>query len=216
MQAKLNPALETTLRRIRVVPVLTVEDPASAPGLVRALVAGGLPAIEVTLRTPAALQVIRAMVEAEPGALVGAGTVLDPDQATAAIEAGARFVVSPGMTPRLIEAAEKWRVPFLPGAATASEVMALQDLGYRFLKFFPAEPAGGLAYLRALSAPLRGISFCPTGGVDARNASAYLAEPCISCVGGSWVAPTKSIAAGDWSGIERLATEARGMAGKAA
>lgn len=212
MQSKLNPALEATLRRIRVVPVLTVEDPGSAAGLARALVAGGLTAIEVTLRTPAALEAMRAMIEAEPGALIGAGTVRDPEQADAAIRAGARFLVSPGMTPRLIEAAERWRVPFLPGAATASEAMALYDFGYRLLKFFPAEPAGGLPYLKALSAPLTGLSFCPTGGIDARNASAYLATQNVTCVGGSWVAPAKLVAAGDWPGIEKLAREARQLA----
>ena len=209
MQSKLNPALEVQLRGVGMVPVLTVDDPGRAADLARALVAGGLTALEVTLRTPAALACVRAMIAAAPGALIGVGTVREPAQAEAALAAGARFLVAPGMTPSLMQAAESWRIPFLPGVATASEAMSLYDLGYRLLKFFPAEPAGGVAYLRALAAPLAGLAFCPTGGIDAANAADYLALPNVACVGGSWVAPAKAVAAGDWAAITALARAAR-------
>ncbi len=139
---------------------------------------------------------------------VGAGTVRSPEQAASAINAGAKFIVSPGMTPRLVEAAQGWSVPFLPGAATASEAMALADIGYRVLKFFPAAQAGGAGALKALAAPLGDIRFCPTGGVDAGNAAAYLALPNVICVGGSWVAPRSIVDAGDWDAVTVLARDA--------
>jgi 2-dehydro-3-deoxyphosphogluconate aldolase/(4S)-4-hydroxy-2-oxoglutarate aldolase len=208
MQATLNPELVPVLRRARVVPVLTVEDAAAGVDIARALVAGGLDVIEVTLRTPAALRTIAAMANAVPSALIGAGTVLTPEQGRDAIGAGARLLVSPGMTPRLLEAAESWGQPYLPGAATASEAMALADLGYRALKFFPAEPAGGVGYLRALAAPLPEVAFCPTGGIGAANGAAYLALPNVLCVGGSWVVPEAAVAARDWAAITRLAKAA--------
>ena len=211
MQRRLNAALAETLVKAAVVPVLTIGAADQGVGLARALVRGGLDLIEITLRTPAALEAIRRIRAEVPEARVGAGTVLSPEQADEAIAAGARFIVSPGMTPRLIEAAERWPVPFLPGAATASEAMALADLGYRVLKFFPAEPAGGAAYLKALGAPLPGIAFCPTGGIDLANARTYLALANVAAVGGSWVAPARTLERGDWAAITALAEEAAGL-----
>ena len=208
MQTKLNRDLGAILRRVGVVPVLTIDKLEQAVPLARALVAGGLNVLEITMRTGAALDAIRDMVRNVPGAIIGAGTVLTPEQGAAAMAHGARFLVSPGMTPRLIDAANAWPVPFLPGVATASEAMALSDMGYNVLKFFPAEPAGGTAALKALGAPLADIIFCPTGGIDAAKAPAYLALPNIAAVGGSWVAPAKLVASGDWSAITALAKEA--------
>lgn len=208
MQSKLNSRLAEDLRSVAVVPVLTVDSAESAVPLARALAAGGLRILEVTLRTPAALEGLRRIAKEVPEVAVGAGTVLTPEQGQDAITAGARFLVSPGMTPRLIEAAETWAVPFLPGAATASEAMALSDLGYRALKFFPAEPLGGIATLKALAAPLRDIVFCPTGGIDLEKARRYLALPNVVTVGGSWVAPANAISGGDWATITGLAREA--------
>jgi 2-dehydro-3-deoxyphosphogluconate aldolase/(4S)-4-hydroxy-2-oxoglutarate aldolase len=213
MQAKLNPAFAAALKRARIVPVLTVDTPAQAVPLARALAAGGLATLEVTLRTPAALEALAAMAREVTGVTLGAGTVRDPGQGDAAVAAGAKFLVSPGMTPRLLEAAQGWRVPFLPGVATASEAMALADLGYRVLKFFPAEPSGGLAKLKALAQPLADIRFCPTGGISAGNVAAYLAAPNVVAVGGSWMAPANLMAAGDWAGITKLAQDAMAAAG---
>ena len=215
MQSKLNAALGEALKAAAVLPVLTIEVPDDGVEVARALQRGGLNLIEITLRTPAAVEVIRRIKADVPEVRVGAGTVLDPEQAARAIAAGARFIVSPGMTPRLLEAAATWPVPYLPGAATASEAMALSDLGYRVLKFFPAEPAGGLAYLKALAAPLADVLFCPTGGIDAANAPAYLALPNVVAVGGSWVAPAKQVAARDWPAITALAHQTAGMRLKA-
>lgn len=191
-----------------VVPVLVVEDPARAVPLARALVAGGLKAIEITLRTPAALDAIRAVADEVEGANVGAGTVLDAGQFDDAVKAGARFVVSPGATQELLDCAGTSDIPLLPGAATPSEVMALREEGYSVLKFFPAEQAGGAAYLKALSSPLADMRFCPTGGVSPKNAMDYLGLPNVICVGGSWVAPKGMVASGDWDGITALAAEA--------
>lgn len=213
MQARLNRALAATLRRLAVVPVLTIEDAATAVPLARALVDGGLTAVEITLRTDAGLDAIRRIARELPQALVGAGTVLAPEQGGEAIAAGAKFLVSPGITPRLAEAAQAWSVPLLPGAATASEAMALADLGYALQKFFPAETSGGVAALKALAAPLRDIVFCPTGGIDLAKARSYLACPNVACVGGSWVAPQKLVAAGDWPAITALAREAAALRG---
>ncbi len=206
-----SPAtLEAILTAAPVVPVLIVEDWRAAVPLARALVAGGLPAIEITLRTSAALQAIRAVAAEVEGAFVGAGTVLTPEQLRQAEAAGARFAVSPGSSPALLDAADP-DLPLLPGAASATEAMALLERGYAIQKFFPAEPAGGTAYLRALASPLPGVRFCPTGGVGAENAPAYLALPNVICVGGSWVAPKDAVASGDWSRIERLARAAAGL-----
>jgi 2-dehydro-3-deoxyphosphogluconate aldolase/(4S)-4-hydroxy-2-oxoglutarate aldolase len=172
--------------------------------LARALADGGLGILEITLRTSVALAAIREIANGLPEALVGAGTVRSPEQAQDAIAAGARFLVSPGITPRLLAAAQNWSVPFLPAVATASEAMALGDMGYRVLKFFPAEPAGGIAALKALAAPLPDLVFCPTGGIDMAKVRDYLVQPNVVCVGGSWVAPTPAVAAGDWAAIEAL------------
>lgn len=193
-----------------VIPVLVIDNPEHAVPLAQALVAGGLPVLEVTLRTPVALEAIRAMA-AVPGARVGAGTVLNAHDAARAKEAGATFAVSPGATPALIAACSAQDLPLLPGAATGSEVMALIEAGYRMLKFFPAEQAGGAALLKALNGPLPMARFCPTGGIGVNNAGAYLSLPNVACVGGSWVAPKALMEAGDWEGITRLAREAAAL-----
>ena len=191
-----------------VVPVIVVRDLAHAAPMARALVAGGLPALEVTLRTPCALDAIRAMSEIE-GGVVGAGTLLTPADVKAAKAAGAKFGVSPGATDALLKACEDEGLPLLPGAATASEVMALLERGYSVQKFFPAEANGGAPALKAIGAPLPQVSFCPTGGVSLKNAPDYLGLSNVLCVGGSWVAPDALVQAGDWAGVERLAAEAR-------
>jgi 2-dehydro-3-deoxyphosphogluconate aldolase / (4S)-4-hydroxy-2-oxoglutarate aldolase len=206
-QAGLHDLLAAT----PVVPVLAIDAVATALPLARALVAGGLPVLEITLRTPAALEIIRAIGGEIEGAVVGAGTVLSPEQYRDAARAGARFVVSPGATRALLDVAGAGSVPFLPGAATPGEVMRLLERGYGCLKFFPAEPAGGVAYLEALTAPLPAVRFCPTGGIDALRAPAYLALRNVVCVGGSWVAPRAAVAAGDWPAITRLARAAAAL-----
>ena len=190
-----------------VIPVLVVDDVAQAEPLARALVAGGLPVLEVTLRTPVALKVIAAMRDV-PGGVVGAGTLVTPEDVLAAKEAGAEFGVAPGATDILLQACEDADLPLLAGAATATEAMALLERGYDVQKFFPAEASGGTAALKAIAGPLPQISFCPTGGVSLKNAAQYLALPNTLCVGGSWVAPANLVAAGDWAGIEALAREA--------
>jgi len=194
-----------------VIPVLAIDSVGAALPLARALVEGGLPVLEITLRTPAALEVIRALAAEVEGAVVGAGTVLSAAQYRDAERAGARFVVSPGATDALLAAAAASPVPFLPGSATASEVMRLLEEGYRFLKFFPAAPAGGVAYLQGLAGPLPDARFCPTGGIDAAAAKEYLALPNVVCVGGSWVAPGAAVAAGDWRRIRELAGTAAAL-----
>ena len=201
-------ALISILKLQPVVPVLVIRDLAHAVPLARALVAGGLKAIEITMRTPVALQAIRAVADEVEGAVPGAGTVLNAKQYHQAVEAGSQFIVSPGTTLELLDVARKSPVPLLPGAATPSEVMALREEGYEVLKFFPAEQAGGAAYLKSLSSPLAGMMFCPTGGITPDNARDYLSLPNVVCVGGSWVAPNALVEAGDWDGITRLATEA--------
>jgi 2-dehydro-3-deoxyphosphogluconate aldolase / (4S)-4-hydroxy-2-oxoglutarate aldolase len=208
MSPQHTATLQAILRRVPVVPVLTIEADTDAVGLAQALVAGGLNVLEITLRTPAAMTAIRAIVNAVPNAVIGAGTILDAEQGLKAIHSGAKFLVSPGITPSLAQAAERWPVPFLPGVATASEAMALRDLGYRTLKFFPAESAGGIAALKGLGAPLADLMFCPTGGIDAAKAPGYLALPNVITVGGSWVAPAKAVAAKDWATITALSSAA--------
>ncbi|AUR04798.1 KHG/KDPG aldolase [Phaeobacter inhibens] len=194
-----------------IVPVLVVHDVAHARPLAEALVAGGLPALEVTLRTPAALDVIAEMAKVK-GGVVGAGTLITPEDVTRAVAAGAQFGVSPGATDTLLDAAEAADLPMLPGAATASEAMRLLDRGYDMLKFFPAEASGGAPALKAIGAPLPQISFCPTGGVSPDNADSYLSLSNVVCAGGSWVAPTKLVEAGDWDGIRDLARAASQLA----
>ena len=179
--------VEQIMRTAPVIPVLVIEDAAHAVPLARALVAGGLPVLEVTLRTPAALDAIRAM-RAVDGAIVGAGTVTDPDGLTAAIDAGSEFIVSPGLTQRLGEAAIASGIPFLPGIANAGDIMRGLDLGLTHFKFFPAEANGGIAALKALAGPFAGVKFCPTGGIRQDSARSWLALEQVLCVGGSWLA----------------------------
>ncbi|WP_372571328.1 bifunctional 4-hydroxy-2-oxoglutarate aldolase/2-dehydro-3-deoxy-phosphogluconate aldolase [Ruegeria jejuensis] len=193
-----------------IVPVLVVDDLAHAVPLAQALVAGGLPALEVTLRTPVALDVIHAMSQVA-GGVVGAGTLVTPEDVRAAKAAGAQFGVSPGATDALIAACEAEGLPLLPGAATASEAMRLLEAGYDMLKFFPAEASGGAPALKAIGAPLPQISFCPTGGVSPANADSYLSLSNVVCAGGSWVAPKDKVQAGDWAGIEALARDAAAL-----
>ncbi|MGF1658400.1 MAG: bifunctional 4-hydroxy-2-oxoglutarate aldolase/2-dehydro-3-deoxy-phosphogluconate aldolase [Rubrimonas sp.] len=194
-----------------VLPVLVVRDVRSAGQLARALVAGGLRALEVTLRTPDALDAIRAMIDAAPDAVVGAGTLLGPADVRAAKAAGATFGVSPGATDAILDAAEDVGLPMLPGVATPTEAMKAAERGLETLKFFPAEANGGAAALSAWAAPLQRLRFCPTGGVTPRNAPDYLALPNVLCVGGSWVAPADAVAAGDWARIEALSREAAAL-----
>jgi 2-dehydro-3-deoxyphosphogluconate aldolase/(4S)-4-hydroxy-2-oxoglutarate aldolase len=190
-----------------VIPVLVIEDVAHGRPLAEALVKGGLPALEVTLRTKAALDVIRAMAEV-PGGVVGAGTLLTPADVKAAKTAGAKFGVSPGATDRLIAACEDEGLALLPGAATSTEVMILLEKGYTIQKFFPAEASGGAPALKAIGQPIPQVAFCPTGGISLRNAHDYLSLPNVICVGGSWVAPGAALEAGDWVAITTLAAEA--------
>lgn len=192
-----------------VVPVLIVEDVREAVPLAQALVAGGLPALEVTMRTPAALAVMREMAQV-PGAVVGAGTVLNPKMLDDALAAGARFIVSPGLTEPLGKAAIAARIPFLPGIATAADIMRGLDLGLDRFKFFPAATSGGLPALKALAAPFGSVRFCPTGGISAQTAPEWLAQPFIPCVGGSWVVPKGPL---DPAKVEALAREAAGLRG---
>ena len=194
------------LGRTPVVPVLTIEDAAQAVPLARALVSGGLAVLEVTLRTAGALAAIKAIADAVPDAVVGAGTVI-----SAADIGKARFLVSPGTTAALADAFAAARAPALPGCATVSEAMALAERGFEVLKFFPAEPSGGLAWLKAVAEPLPRIRFCPTGGVSITNAAAYLALPNVVAVGGSWVAPRSMIGAGKFDRIAELAREASAL-----
>jgi 2-dehydro-3-deoxyphosphogluconate aldolase/(4S)-4-hydroxy-2-oxoglutarate aldolase len=190
-----------------VIPIITIDDPATAVPLARAL-AGGLPVIEVTLRTEAALAAARAMIAQVPEAVIGLGTVTRRDHVAAALDIGARFLVSPGFSTELAELVRQSKLPFLPGIATASELMAALASGFSILKFFPAEPAGGIAMLRALHGPFPDAAFCPTGGIDADKAVAYLELPNVVAVGGSWVAPRPAVIAKDWPKITALARAA--------
>lgn len=194
-----------------VIPVLKIDRLADAVPLARALARGGLPAIEITLRTADALEAIRHIAAEVEEAIVGAGTILDAKQFSEAEAAGSKFIVSPGLTPELIAAAADSKTPLLPGTITPGEIMAARGAGLDFLKFFPAEQAGGATFLKALASPLAGIRFCPTGGITARNARDYLALPNVVCVGGSWVAPDQLVKAGDWTAIEKLAREAAAL-----
>ncbi len=203
--------IETTMRLAAVIPVVVIHDAKLAVKMARALVAGGTPAIEVTLRTPAALEAVRAIAAEVEGAMIGVGTVLGERDLKAALQAGAKFAVSPGVSPRLLDAADDSELPLLPGAATASELMTLLERGYSHLKFFPAVPAGGAKLLGAWAGPLPQVRFCPTGGISLSNAPDFLALPNVVCVGGSWLTPADKLAAGDWAGIELLAREAAGL-----
>jgi len=195
-----------------VIPVLTVSSVEDGVAQAKALAAGGLYAIEVTLRTPSALAAIKAIAREVPDAVVGAGSIVSADQIDDAVAAGARFLVSPGASPELARAAAASPVPFLPGCATASEAMALRDLGFRALKLFPAEAVGGAKLIASLAAPLPDLRFCPTGGIDLGKAPDYLKLPNVACVGGSWMLPKDALARGDYALVEKLAKEAARLA----
>ncbi|SHI23209.1 bifunctional 4-hydroxy-2-oxoglutarate aldolase/2-dehydro-3-deoxy-phosphogluconate aldolase [Pollutimonas bauzanensis] len=196
------------LQQSPVMPVIVIKDLDAAVDLARALVAGGVRSLEITLRSDAALQAISLIGQAVPEALVGVGTVRSARQLDAAIEAGARFAVSPGLTPDIARAASQAGIPFLPGIATPSESMYAADQGFVVQKLFPAEAVGGVALLKALYGPLPDIVFCPTGGINAANAAQYLALPNVKCVGGSWLTPDSAVAAKDWNAITELARQA--------
>lgn len=199
------------LETVPVMPVVVVDSLDQAVPVARALVAGGLPAIELTLRTPVALDAIRAIAAEVPEILVGAGTVTTPEQARLAAAAGARFLVSPGLTPSLLAAMQDTGLPFLPGTATVSEVLTALEAGCTELKFFPAEASGGAAYLKAIASPVPAARFCPTGGITLASAPSYLALPNVGCVGGSWLTPADALAAGDWTRVTALAAEAASL-----
>jgi len=199
--------LRTILEGQPVIPVLRIERAEDAAPLARALAKGGLPAVEITLRTPQALDAIRRVAAEVPEAIVGAGTILNARQFADAVAAGATYIVSPGQTPSLFDAAADSAVPLLPGATTAMEIMLAVERGYDILKFFPAEQAGGAAFLKSLASPFGGVRFCPTGGITPSNAATYLGLPNVVCVGGSWVAPDALVAAGAWDQITALAAE---------
>jgi len=191
-----------------VVPVVVLDDVAQAVPVAEALVAGGVPVIELTLRTPVALSCIEQIATRVPDILVGAGTILTSDQAKDAVSAGAQFLVSPGTTDPLVSAMQDTGLPHLPGAATVSEVLRLLELGYTEMKFFPAEASGGVDFLKSIGAPVPQARFCPTGGVTSASASSYLALSNVGCVGGSWLTPADALLDHDWDRIVRLATEA--------
>jgi 2-dehydro-3-deoxyphosphogluconate aldolase/(4S)-4-hydroxy-2-oxoglutarate aldolase len=198
------------MRTSAVIPVIAIDDPEHAVPLARALVAGGIRVLEVTLRTKHGLGAIRAMAEV-PGAIVGVGTLTQADEFTAARNAGAVFGVSPGLTPALISAAKSSGLPLLPGVMTPSEVMAAREQGFRQLKLFPAVPAGGVGMLNAIYGPLSDVTFCPTGGISQETASQFLACKNVACVGGSWLTPKDALQAGDWERITNLAKAASGL-----
>lgn len=203
--------LAAVLARAPVVPVMVIEHVEDAVPLARALVRGGLPVLEITLRTPVAFDCIRAIIAEVEGAIIGSGTVLTPEHLKQSERLGCAFAVSPGATGRLLGAAEDHDIPLLPGGVTASECMALLEWGYTIQKFFPAEPSGGVSCLSSLAAPLPQIRFCPTGGINMHNAASYLGLSNVITIGGSWMAPRTLIAAKDWAGIETLAAEAAAL-----
>ena len=212
----LNPLPErpTSLQVMQdaaVIPVIVLQDTAHAVPMARALVAGGIRMLEITLRTPVALACIEAIAREVPEAVVGAGTVRSAADAQAAAMAGARFVVSPGYTPAVGKACHDLGIALLPGVATGSEIMLAQEDGYIALKFFPAVQAGGAGMLKAWHGPFNDVKFCPTGGITAANAAEFLALPNVACVGGSWLTPADAMAAGDWKRITRLASEAAAL-----
>jgi 2-dehydro-3-deoxyphosphogluconate aldolase / (4S)-4-hydroxy-2-oxoglutarate aldolase len=204
-QRQEDKRMHALFRGISVIPVVTIEREGDAVPLARALGEGGLSVIEVALRTPAATAAIAAIARELPHIIVGAGTLQRAADVAAAVHAGARFLVSPGTTPELAASALASELPYLPGIATPSEVMAARALGICLMKLFPAEALGGIGFLQALAPVFPGIAFCPTGGIDERGATDYLALPNVAMVGGSWMAPKDAIAAGDWQRIRRLA-----------
>ncbi|MGN6131652.1 MAG: bifunctional 4-hydroxy-2-oxoglutarate aldolase/2-dehydro-3-deoxy-phosphogluconate aldolase [Nocardioidaceae bacterium] len=202
---------DSLLDRVPVIPVVVVHDVAHAVPVARALVDGGLPVIELTLRTPVALDAIEAIANDVPEILLGAGTVVAPEQARQAADAGARFLVSPGTTDTLAAAMRETGLPHLPGAATVSEVLRLRELGYEDMKLFPASACGGIGFLKAVSSPVPSARFCPTGGVSAANAPDYLALPNVGCVGGSWITPADALVDHDWDRVRDLARDAAAL-----
>ena len=211
MNKKMNMSLLDIMRTSPVIPVIAIDDIAHAVPLARALVAGGIRVLEVTLRTAHGLAAIRAIAEQVPDAIVGVGTLTQPDEFAAAREAGAVFGVSPGLTSILINAAKSSGLPLLPGVMTPSEVMAAREHGFRQLKLFPAVPAGGIGMLNAIAGPLPDITFCPTGGISVETAGQFLACKNVACVGGSWLTPKDAMQAGDWARITALAVAASGL-----
>lgn len=206
-----DQSLERILRASPVMPVIAIDRLDQALPLAEALLSGGLSTLEITLRTPVALEAIRQISRAFPSAHVGAGTVTTPEALRQVVEAGASFAVSPGLTRPLIEAVASSAIPLLPGVMTPTEVMTAMDAGFRFLKLFPAEQAGGIPMLKALAGPFKGLRFCPTGGIGPGTAHAYLAQPNVLCVGGSWLTPKALLEAGDWPAIQALAREAAAL-----
>jgi len=205
-------AIRSILSLAPVIPVIILDDVSQARPLAEALVAGGLPILEVTLRTPNALKVMEEMGKVT-GAIVGSGTVRNALHMQQSVDAGCRFMVSPGISPRILDAADDIGIPLLPGIGTPSEAMTAAERGYSFLKFFPAEALGGAPVLKAFASPLSDITFCPTGGLDPAKAKTYLALPNVICVGGSWMMPADALASGDWKRIEELAREASALRG---
>lgn len=191
-----------------VMPVVVIDDAGDAVPVARALLAGGIGVIELTLRTPAALESIERVAAEVPDIVIGAGTVTSPDQAKQAADAGAKFLVTPGCTDAVVDACFETGLPFLPGAGTVSEAMRLAERGLSALKFFPAEASGGVAYLKSIAGPLPSLRFCPTGGITVASAPSYLALPNVGCIGGSWLTPKSAIAARDFAAIEAFAAEA--------
>lgn len=208
-------ALRATLRRAPVIPVIVVHELAQAVPLAQALCEGGLTVLEVTLRTPAALDAISAMRRAVPDAVVGVGTLTRPEHFRQANDAGAQFGVSPGLTPALARAADSVTWPYLPGVMTPGELLQAGEMGYSLLKLFPAQQAGGVGMLKAMGSVFPDAAFCPTGGISRDNAGEFLALPNVLCVGGSWVAPPAMMKSGDWSGIRALAQDASQLAKRA-
>ena len=213
--SRADPAalIEPVAARSRLIAVVTVHDWRQGAPLARALAAGGVASVEITLRTPAGLEAVRAAAAEVPEALVGAGTCLTPADLEAAQAAGAKFAVSPGAVSAMLDAAADLALPYLAGVATSSELMVGLAHGYRMFKFFPAVPAGGLGYLKALAGPFPQVRFCPTGGITAETAPQFLALPTVPCLGGSWMAPDAAVRDGDWSRIESLAREATAALG---
>lgn len=200
--------IEQIMTTSPVIPVIVINDIDDAVPMAQALVNGGLKVLEITLRTPQGLEAIKLVKEQVPGAIVGAGTVVTAEDVQACKEAGAEFLVSPGWTPALVDAAKESGIPFLLGTANPSDVMALLDLGVTHMKFFPAEAAGGVKMLGSIGAPLAQAKFCPTGGINLNNLSDYLALPNVLCVGGTWMVSSKLVEAKDWAEIERISAEA--------
>lgn len=211
MPTEVQRSAHLLFSQARVIPVVSLDDVQAGVRLAETCLANGLPVLEMTLRTPNALKVSEAIARRVPDCILGIGTVMTASQMADALSAGARFLVSPGTTPVLAEAAAASPVPFLPGVATVSEAMRLQELGFRLLKFFPAEASGGVAALKGFQPVLPDIQFCPTGGISPQNAPAYLAQPNVVGVGGSWIAPQKLLTAGDFDAIAAFAREAAGI-----